>query len=67
MKVVGLDIDRIIILQARNCMEVREMLERADINPTTWRGIKKRGTAKPQTAGKLAKALGVDVTEIIKA
>ena len=52
------------IALARKCMSFRQL--RADISPQTLTKMKKGEVIKPATVGKLAKALGVDVLDIIE-
>lgn len=59
-----LDRQKYMIARARACMGQKE-LEAAGIpKGTLCRAL--RGNIKPETAGRIAKALGVDVTEIIE-
>lgn len=54
------------ILMARNCMGIND-LEKAGIPRTTFNNMNRRNNELlPKTVGKIAKALNVDVTEIIK-
>lgn len=53
------------LARARACMGQKELVE-AGIPKSTLCGIiAGRAEARPETIGKIAKALGVDVTEII--
>lgn len=53
------------IAQARVCMG-QKALEKAGIPKGTLCRIVSGKELRPETVGKLAKALGVDVTEIVK-
>ncbi|RKW53027.1 MAG: XRE family transcriptional regulator [Lachnospiraceae bacterium] len=60
-----LDRVKIELLQAKSCMSTSELLQKAKISfPVLLNAGKK--ICRPTTAGKIAKALGVDVTEIIE-
>ena len=52
---------------ARACMGRRDLAEKALLPEVTVSKAINGGNARPDTVGKIAKALGVDVTEIIEA
>ena len=56
---------KIELAKARACMS-SEDIEKAGIKKGTLCRIMSGANARPDTIGKLAKALGVDVTEIIE-
>ena len=60
-----LDRKKYMLARARACMGQKD-LESAGIPKGTLCRIVGGGDMRPETAGKIAKALGVDVTEIIK-
>ena len=51
---------------ARACMTTRDVCAGAGLNHKTGSSILHGKNCKPITAGKIAKALGVDVAEIIE-
>ena len=53
------------LAKARACMGQKD-LEAAGIPKGTLSRVIGGGNARPETAGRIAKVLGVDVTEIIK-
>ena len=53
------------IAMARAELNRNTLAERAKMPIPTICNVYTRGTCKPATAGRIAKALGVDVTEII--
>ena len=60
-----IDREKYMLARARACMGQKE-LERAGLSKgTLCRAL--REDIRPETAGRIAKALGVDVTEIIEA
>ena len=60
-----LDNGKILLILARR-MQSRAMLaEKANLSRQTVTKVLKTGKCKPETIGKIAKALNVDVTEII--
>lgn len=64
---MNIDVKKIFVIMARNCMSDKEMLNNAKISAATWNQIKNgKCKAKTSTIGKIAKGLGVDVTEIIE-
>ena len=52
------------LAKARACMGTKDLIA-AGINKGTLCTIMQENDARPETLGKIAKALGVDVTEII--
>ena len=50
---------------ARKRMTRKELCRMTGINEGNFSNMMKRGMVRPKTAGKIADALGVDVTEII--
>ncbi len=59
-----LDRKKYMLARARACMRQKD-LETAGIPKGTLCTALNGGNMRPETAGKIAKALGVDVTEII--
>ena len=61
-----LDLKKVLVIMARKCMDDKEMLDKAELSAATWGQIKSgKCNAKTSTIGRIAKGLGVDVTEII--
>lgn len=57
--------DKLLITMARACMNPYDLCSYAGIPYQTYlRALK--NTCKPATAGKIANALGVDVTELLE-
>lgn len=64
VKKMKIDREKYMLARARACMGQKE-LEKAGIpKGTLCRAL--QGNTRPETIGKIAKALGVDVTEIIE-
>lgn len=61
-----LNVFRIKILLAEQEMRQSELAEKAGMCRQNFSTILTRGTCSPANAGRIAKALGVDVREIIK-
>ena len=61
-----LDIQKIKLALARKQVSLLEVLKQAHISSITVGRINAGHEVQPKTAGKLAAALGVDVTEILK-
>ena len=58
-----IDREKLNLAKARACMGPREIVAAGIPRETLYRAERKE--IKPETAGRIAKALGVDVTEII--
>lgn len=54
------------VLQCRLGLTGAQIAEKAGIKPQCYSAVKNRGTCSSTTIGKIARALGVDVTEIIE-
>ncbi len=64
---MNLDLKKTLIIMARKCMDDKDMLKKAELSSATWTQIKSgKCKAKTSSIGKIAKGLGVDVTEIIE-
>lgn len=61
-----LNIKNINLLLAKQIIGQKELAERCGMLPQNIHTILFRGSCQPRTAGKIAKALGVDVAEIVK-
>ena len=57
---------RIEILVAEQGMTLTQLAKQSGIARQNLSTIIRRGTAEPKTVGKLAKGLGVDVTELLE-
>ena len=57
---------KIDLARARQCMDVEGLCSKAGMSRATYYCALSRSGVRAETAGKLAKALGVDVTEIIE-
>ena len=64
VKKVKINIPKLEIALARACKNERDL--RSSISPQTLRRIRQGEEVKPATVGKLARALNVDVIELIK-
>ena len=61
-----LDIRKLLLLQAKACLNTNELAEKASMPRTTITNIVHgKRNATPKTIGLLARALNVEVTEII--
>jgi hypothetical protein len=54
------------IAMARAKLNRNDLAEKAEMPVNTICSVYSRGTCKPGTVGKIAEALGVDVTEILE-
>lgn len=63
---IELDIKKLLLLQANECLSMNELCKKAEISRSTLSKIinSKRNT-NPKTIGLLAKALNVKVTELL--
>ena len=61
-----IDVRRLEILQARECLTAKELKEKSDISHGTYlRIINGSEKIAPLTVGKIAKALNCDVVELL--
>lgn len=60
-----LDFSKIELAKASAAMGTAEMLAAAGVPLGTWNGILRTRNTSAKTVGKLAKALGVNVTDIV--
>lgn len=65
-RTVVIDDIAVSVALARKRMTKKQLGEISEINQGSLSTILKRGTVRPKTAKKIAEALGVDVTEIMK-
>ena len=56
---------KILLIRARKCLSVPDM-KKAGLNAGDLNAINAGRAVRPETAGKIAAALGVDVTEILE-
>ena len=66
MTSLQVDQDKVQLQMARQCMNPYDLCSKAGISYASYRRIMKEGGCKIATLGKLAAALGVDVTEILE-
>ena len=65
MKRMRINIDKCRLACARLCINQKELAELAGVPKSTIGNAFKRQGASPATVGKIAKALGVDVLDIL--
>lgn len=58
--------DKVQLAMARKAMNPYDLCSKAGLSYASYRRIMKKGGCKLATLGKIAAALGVDVTEIIE-
>lgn len=63
LKVSG---EKVQLIMARECMNPYDVCSKAEISYPSYQRIIKTGICKIATLGKIAKALGVDVTKILE-
>lgn len=63
--ILKLDETLLKVAMARHCINPKALAEQAGIAYATLKRATKTGKTKPSTIGKIAHALGVDVTELI--
>lgn len=64
--ILNLNCEKVQLQMARQCMNPYDLCSKAGISYASYRRIMKEGGCKIATLGKLATALGVDVTEILE-
>ena len=60
------DTNKLRLAMARACMNPQDLAKAAQMPAQTVNGVLRGRSIRPATIGKIAKALGVDVTEILK-
>ena len=65
MQNLKVDGEKVRLIMARNTMNPYDLCSGAQISYASYRRIMKEGNCKIATLGKIANALGVDVTEIL--
>ena len=58
--------EKLVLAMARACMNPQDLAKAAHMPPQTVNGFIRGRSVRPATAGKIAKALGVDVAEILE-
>lgn len=58
--------EKLVLAMARACMNPQDLAKAAQMPPQTVNGFIRGRNVRPATAGKIAKALGVDVAEILE-
>lgn len=61
-----LDLNKMQLIRARKCLSVNDLLKKADLPRGTYLNAISGKKVRLETIGKIAKGLGVDVTEIIE-
>lgn len=61
-----LDRKKLDLAKARACMSTTQVVEKSGVPRGTYNTVMSRDSVRPETVGKIAKALGVDPAEIIK-
>jgi len=61
-----LNVKKYELLLAQKCLTVNELSDHCGISPITLSKLKNKHEARPQTIGKIAKALNVLVEEIVQ-
>lgn len=60
------NINKLRLAMARACMNPQDLAKTAEMPPQTVNGVLRGRSVRPATLGRVAKALGVDVIEILK-
>ena len=63
---LSLSQDKVQTAMARNCMNPYDLCSKAGISYQSYRRIMIKGGCKIATLGRIARALGVDVTDILE-
>ena len=58
--------EKLNLAMARACMNPQDLARAAQMPPQTVNGFIRGRSVRPATAGKIARALGVDVAEILE-
>ncbi len=60
------DVLKVKVIMADNCIEVRDLQKKAEMPRPTLNNVMSGRSVRPATLGKVAKALGVNVREIME-
>ena len=60
------DISKLRLAMARACMNPQDIAKAADMPPQTVNGVLRGRSIRPATIGRIAKALGVDVADLLE-
>lgn len=60
------DISKLRLAMARACMNPQDLAKAAEMPPQTVNGVLRGRSVRPATIGRIARALCVDVAEIVK-
>lgn len=60
------NINKLRLAMARACMNPQDLAKAAEMPPQTVNGVLRGRSVRPATLGRIARALGVDVIEILK-
>ena len=60
------DTNKLRLAMARACMNPQDLAKAAEMPPQTVNGVLRGRSVRPATLGRIAKALGVDVTEVLE-
>lgn len=60
------DTSKLRLAMARACMNPQDLAKAAEMPPQTVNGVLRGRSIRPATLGRIAKALGVDPSEILK-
>lgn len=58
--------DKLRLAMARACMNPQDLAKAAEMPPQTVNGVLRGRGVRPATIGRIAKALGVDVAELLE-
>ena len=58
--------EKLRLAMARACMNPQDLAKAAEMPPQTVNGVLRGRSVRPATIGRIAKALGVDPTEILE-
>lgn len=58
--------DKLRLAMARACMNPQDLAKAAEMPPQTVNGVLRGRSIRPATIGRIAKALGVDVAELLE-
>lgn len=59
-----ISVKRLDLILAKNCMSMSDL--KPDVSPQTLKRVRRGEELLPKTVGKIARAIGVDVSEIVE-
>lgn len=63
---IRLNTDKLLLAMAENCLNPYDLCQKANIQYATYKRATQTGSIKPATAGRIAKALNMNVKDLLE-